>query len=692
MGIEERVRELIQTALAGLVSEGTLPSAVLGADFAVERPKRPEHGDLATNVALAIQKPAQRPPKVIAALVQERLAAAPGVRAVEIAGPGFLNVALAPEPFHAILAEVLAAGRGYGRAPAATGERVLVEFVSANPTGPLLISHARGAILGDAVATLLEATGHRVVREYYVNDFGNQVRLLGESVRALCEGRARARGRLRRGLRPGARRVGERPRRGGPRRRGSLGAGAPLRDAHARRRARVDGAARHQAHAARAGGRLRRVDERGGPPPRGPRRRRARRPAGPRGAGGARRRALLPQRERGRRQGPRRPASATGPSPTSPATSPTTPTSSRAGSTGSSTCGAPTTTATWRACAARWARSASPADRFEVLLYQLVFLLRGGEPVKMGKRLGNIITIEEVVEEIDEAAGREGRRRRRAALLLPLAARRHDGRIRHRGRQEELARQPGLLPADGLRPRLLPPAPRARGLPRAGGRRRPGRAHPPGRAGPWRRGSGASPPWCARPRRCGSRTGSCSTCRSCRRTSRATSRGSRTTRCCRRRSRRPSRAGRRAGTGRRPAPGSPGCRPSTRCTGRASACSGSPRWIGWIGFEGPSRTCGGPDRRRGDRGMKGARDAIDASAVRNLDEIQEDDPEHAAFPRRRAGARVAGRRLRRLRGGAAAALAAAGQGRQQRSARRSGGARPARAPRLHRRATAWART
>ncbi len=219
MGIEERVRELIQTALAGLVSDGTLPSAVLGSEFAVDRPKRPEHGDLATNVALAIQKPAQRPPREIAALVQARLAAAPGVRAVELAGPGFLNLRLAPEVFHAILAEVLAAGGAYGRAPAATGERVLVEFVSANPTGPLLISHARGAILGDAVATLLEATGHRVVREYYVNDFGNQVRLLGRVRARALRGARRARGRLRRRLRPGARRVGERQRARGARRR-----------------------------------------------------------------------------------------------------------------------------------------------------------------------------------------------------------------------------------------------------------------------------------------------------------------------------------------------------------------------------------------------------------------------------------------------------------------------------------------
>src|SRR5262249_2258637 len=143
---------------------------------------------LATNVALVVQKAAKKPPREVAALLQARLLADPDVRAVEIAGPGFLNLRLGPGPFHAVLADVLAQGRGYGRAPAATGDRVLVEFVSANPTGPLLISHARGAVLGDAVAALLEAAGHRVVREYYINDFGNQVRLLGDSVRALAAG------------------------------------------------------------------------------------------------------------------------------------------------------------------------------------------------------------------------------------------------------------------------------------------------------------------------------------------------------------------------------------------------------------------------------------------------------------------------------------------------------------------------
>lgn len=189
MGIEEHARRLIEGVLADLARDGALPPAVLGAAFVVDRPERAEHGDIATNAPLALQKHAQRPPRAIAELLAEPLRRAEGVREVTIAGAGFLNLRLAPAAFHAVLRDVLAAGAGYGRAPAATGERVLLEFVSANPTGPLLISHGRGAILGDAVGTLLEAVGHRVTREYHVNDFGNQVRLLGESVRALLEGR-----------------------------------------------------------------------------------------------------------------------------------------------------------------------------------------------------------------------------------------------------------------------------------------------------------------------------------------------------------------------------------------------------------------------------------------------------------------------------------------------------------------------
>ena len=112
----------------------------------------------------------------------------PRIEQIEVAGPGFLNVTFRPGAFQDVLAEIVRLGPAYGRAPAATGARINVEFVSANPTGPLLVSHGRGAVVGDVVARLLEATGHRVTREYYINDFGNQVRLLGESVRAAAAG------------------------------------------------------------------------------------------------------------------------------------------------------------------------------------------------------------------------------------------------------------------------------------------------------------------------------------------------------------------------------------------------------------------------------------------------------------------------------------------------------------------------
>jgi arginyl-tRNA synthetase len=189
MGIEDKLRASIDVVLDDFVRSGALaPEAVRGAAYAVERPKRPEHGDLATNVAMALAKRAGRPPRELAASIGEKLRGAGAVDTAEVAGPGFLNVRFPPSAFQAIAGEVLAAGASYGRAPSATGERILIEFVSANPTGPLLVSHGRGAVLGDAVARLLEASGHRVTREYYINDFGNQVRLLAASVRAAARG------------------------------------------------------------------------------------------------------------------------------------------------------------------------------------------------------------------------------------------------------------------------------------------------------------------------------------------------------------------------------------------------------------------------------------------------------------------------------------------------------------------------
>jgi len=191
MGVEETLRARMGQALDRLVARGVLPAEpVASVRINVEPPRRGGDGDLATNAAMVLAKDAGMPPRDLAERIREQLLEVAGreVQAVTVAGPGFLNVLLRPCAFHDVMHEVLSAGDAYGRGRAATRERVNVEFVSANPTGPLLISHGRGAVVGDAVARLLEATGHRVTREYYINDFGNQVRLLGESVRAAAAG------------------------------------------------------------------------------------------------------------------------------------------------------------------------------------------------------------------------------------------------------------------------------------------------------------------------------------------------------------------------------------------------------------------------------------------------------------------------------------------------------------------------
>ncbi len=192
---EELVKEEVAQKLASMVNaiarergiDGDLPLPKLPD---VERPKKPEHGDYATNVALTSWKRLGfAKSQELAQAIAERLSGDAFFARVEVAGPGFLNLKLAPAAFHASLTSILAAGRAYGRAPAATGERINLEFVSANPTGPLHMGHARSAVTGDAVGRLLEAAGHRVTREYYVNDFGNQVKLLAESVLARAQGR-----------------------------------------------------------------------------------------------------------------------------------------------------------------------------------------------------------------------------------------------------------------------------------------------------------------------------------------------------------------------------------------------------------------------------------------------------------------------------------------------------------------------
>ncbi|UVO54456.1 arginine--tRNA ligase [Sphingomonas sp. SUN039] len=148
----------------------------------VEPPRDPSHGDLSTNAAMVLAKGAGMAPRALAEMLKPELAAVPGVTSVEIAGPGFINLRLADDIWRDELAAVHAGGADYGRSDLGEGKMVNIEYVSANPTGPMHMGHCRGAVVGDALATLLEWAGHRVTREYYVNDAGGQVDVLARSV------------------------------------------------------------------------------------------------------------------------------------------------------------------------------------------------------------------------------------------------------------------------------------------------------------------------------------------------------------------------------------------------------------------------------------------------------------------------------------------------------------------------------
>jgi arginyl-tRNA synthetase len=168
-----------QAMKGGELLTTTLPPLLLSV------PKEAEHGDLATNVALVLARGEGRSPRAVAETIVRRLRDPERILAdVRIAGPGFINFRFAPAYWWRLLRESEAAGETYGRSAAGAGRRVQVEFVSANPTGPLHVGHARGAVIGSALARLLVATGHEVSREYYVNDAGNQMEMLGASVYA----------------------------------------------------------------------------------------------------------------------------------------------------------------------------------------------------------------------------------------------------------------------------------------------------------------------------------------------------------------------------------------------------------------------------------------------------------------------------------------------------------------------------
>ncbi|HWI86570.1 MAG TPA: arginine--tRNA ligase [Sphingomonas sp.] len=169
-------------ALDALEAEGALAHGLDRRNVAVEPPRDAAHGDLATNAAMVLAKPAGTNPRALAGLIEPKLAVLPYVTGVAIAGPGFINVRLTDDIWRSELLTILTDGADYGRSTMGGGAIVNVEYVSANPTGPMHMGHARGAIVGDALATLLEYAGHKVVREYYINDAGAQVQTLGRSV------------------------------------------------------------------------------------------------------------------------------------------------------------------------------------------------------------------------------------------------------------------------------------------------------------------------------------------------------------------------------------------------------------------------------------------------------------------------------------------------------------------------------
>ncbi len=179
----ETVRELLAGAVQDLAREGFLAAGAGEIPVSIERTKRPEHGDFASNVALTLAKPAGKPPRAVAEAIVARLTGQAGspIAEANIAGPGFINVRLAPAFWQAALGQMLAASNDWGRAPAQPSPRVLLEYLSSNPTGPVTVAHGRVAAVGDALARLMRFAGYDLTTEFYVNDAGNQVQTLALS-------------------------------------------------------------------------------------------------------------------------------------------------------------------------------------------------------------------------------------------------------------------------------------------------------------------------------------------------------------------------------------------------------------------------------------------------------------------------------------------------------------------------------
>ena len=182
MNVFADMRHTIFKALSVLTDQNTLPKGLDTQNIVVEPPRDPAHGDMATNAAMVLSRQANIPPRDIAHALAAVLHDDTRIDTAEVAGPGFINLRLSADAWRGVLGSILDLGNAYGRSDMGNGRRVNVEYVSANPTGPLHVGHGRGAVLGDALASLLEFTGHDVTREYYINDGGAQVDVLARSV------------------------------------------------------------------------------------------------------------------------------------------------------------------------------------------------------------------------------------------------------------------------------------------------------------------------------------------------------------------------------------------------------------------------------------------------------------------------------------------------------------------------------
>jgi len=182
MNLFTHVREILIDILHDLSTQGILPADTDFSQITVEPPKDSRHGDMATNAAMVLSKSVETKPRELAKIISESLSQNEIVLSVDIAGPGFINISLSEACWHSLLSSVLLNGINFGRSNIGYSKKVNVEFVSANPTGPLHVGHTRGAVFGDALASLLSYSGYEVTREYYINDGGAQVDVLARSV------------------------------------------------------------------------------------------------------------------------------------------------------------------------------------------------------------------------------------------------------------------------------------------------------------------------------------------------------------------------------------------------------------------------------------------------------------------------------------------------------------------------------